>query len=135
MFSFARHFPRSPVEIPNEPAEKRGGCAADRRRPDGAAFGIESGDHMWLYVGNLAYGASDADLVSLFSLYGRVGSAIVARDRSTGRSKDFGFVSVATPADGRAAIEALNGKEIVGCTLRVAPVPRPPAGAPRGATS
>lgn len=76
---------------------------------------------MWLYVGNLAYGASAADLASLFSPYGPVGSAVVARDGTTGRARDFGFISLSSPERGRAAIAALNGKEIVGCALEVEP--------------
>ena len=76
---------------------------------------------MWLYVGNLAYGASAADLASLFSPYGTVSSAVVARDRMTGRSKDFGFISLSSLESGRAAIVALNGKEIIGRALSVGP--------------
>ena len=81
---------------------------------------------MWLYVGNLAYGASGADLRSLFSRYGAVDSAFVARELRTGRSKDYGFVSLSDPKVGSAAITALNGHEVAGSSLAVVLAPAPP---------
>jgi RNA recognition motif-containing protein len=110
------------AEIPNDKREARRCRGAPSRRNSSPRSAREA--VMWLYVGNLAYGASAADLCSLFAPYGRVGSAVVARDRITGRSKDFGFVSMATPETGRAAIRALNGKEIVGRNLEVGPAAR-----------
>jgi len=47
-----------------------------------------------LYVGNLSYDVSDADLEQLFSAHGTVQSAQVIQDRTTGRSKGFGFVEM-----------------------------------------
>ncbi|MBI1832543.1 MAG: RNA-binding protein, partial [Planctomycetes bacterium] len=46
---------------------------------------------MKLYVGNLAYGVTDADLEKMFAPHGTVQSAQVIMDRDTGRSKGFGF--------------------------------------------
>jgi len=88
---------------------------------------------MWLYVGNLAYGASGADLRNLFSRYGAVDSAFVARELRTGRSKDYGFVSLADPKVGSAAITALNGHEIAGRALAVGAASAPPDHARYGA--
>ena len=51
-----------------------------------------------LYVGNLAYGVTDADLEQLFAPHGTVQSAQVIMDRDTGRSKGFGFVEMGTDA-------------------------------------
>jgi len=72
-----------------------------------------------LYVGNLGYSATDADLMQLFSAHGTVQSAQVINDRDTGRSKGFGFVEMNTSAEAEAAIAALNGKEHDGRALKV----------------
>ena len=74
---------------------------------------------MDIYVGNLAYSTNDESLRSAFAAYGEVASARVVSDRMTGRSKGFGFVEMADRAQAQAAIDALNGKELDGRTLRV----------------
>ncbi|HVK39409.1 MAG TPA: RNA-binding protein [Candidatus Kapabacteria bacterium] len=74
---------------------------------------------MKLYVGNLSYSTTDADLNRLFSESGTVESATVITDRDTGRSKGFGFVEMASREEGEAAIKALNGTEIGGRSLTV----------------
>ena len=63
-----------------------------------------------LYVGNLSYDVSSSDLEALLTPYGTVLSAEVITDRSTGRSKGFGFVEMDSPAEAQAAIAALDGK-------------------------
>ena len=70
-----------------------------------------------LYVGNLAWGVTDEDLQGLFSEYGSVASAVVIKDRETGRSRGFGFVELEDGAD--QAIEAMNGQDFQGRPLRV----------------
>ena len=72
-----------------------------------------------IYVGNLPYSASDADLQQNFSAFGDVVSATVMTDRDTGRSKGFGFVEMSSPAQAQAAIEGLNGQSISGRALVV----------------
>jgi len=72
-----------------------------------------------LYVGNLAYGVTDATLSQLFAAHGSVQSAQVIMDRDTGRSKGFGFVEMNSDAEAQAAIQALNGKEVEGRALTV----------------
>ncbi|HSS51960.1 MAG TPA: RNA-binding protein [Thermoanaerobaculia bacterium] len=72
-----------------------------------------------LYVGNLAYGIKDSDLQDLFSAHGTVDTAQVIMDRDTGRSKGFGFVEMSSDQEARAAISALNGKEVDGRNLTV----------------
>jgi len=72
-----------------------------------------------LYVGNLGYSATDADLQQLFGAHGTVQSAQVINDRDTGRSKGFGFVEMNSSAEAEAAIAALNGKEHDGRALKV----------------
>src|ERR1700736_107051 len=72
-----------------------------------------------LYVGNLAYGVTDADLQRLFEAHGTVQSAQVIMDRDTNRSKGFGFVEMGSDAEAQAAIAALSGKEVDGRSLTV----------------
>jgi RNA recognition motif-containing protein len=72
-----------------------------------------------LYVGNLAYGVKDSDLQDLFAAHGTVDTAQVIMDRDTGRSKGFGFVEMSSDQEARAAISALNGKEVDGRNLTV----------------
>ncbi len=72
-----------------------------------------------LYVGNLAYGITDADLEQIFGQHGSVQSAQVIMDRDTGRSKGFGFVEMGSDQEAQAAIQALNGAEVEGRRLTV----------------
>ena len=72
-----------------------------------------------LYVGNLAFQTSSADLKELFAQAGTVESASVVEDRETGRSRGFGFVEMSTKEEGAAAIQQLNGKEVSGRALNV----------------
>jgi RNA recognition motif-containing protein len=72
-----------------------------------------------LYVGNLSYGTTDASLRELFEEHGSVTSAQIIMDRETGRSKGFGFVEMASDAEGQAAISALNGQQVDGRALTV----------------
>lgn len=72
-----------------------------------------------LYVGNLSYETTNANLEELFSPFGSVRSAQVIQDRDTGRSKGFGFVEMSDDNAARAAIQALNDKEHDGRRLAV----------------
>ena len=72
-----------------------------------------------LYVGNLSYTASNSDLEELFGQFGGVQSAEVVADRSSGRSKGFGFVEMAGDDEAQAAITALNGQQHMGRALTV----------------
>jgi RNA recognition motif-containing protein len=72
-----------------------------------------------LYVGNLAYSVSDADLETMFAPHGTVKSAQVIMDRDTGRSKGFGFVEMGSHEEAQAAITAMNGKDVDGRKLTV----------------
>ena len=85
-----------------------------------------------LYVGNLSYGVSNADLEQVFSAHGDVRSAMVVMDRETGRSKGFGFVEMGTDQEAQTAINALHGKEISGRTLTVNEARPKEEGGPRG---
>ena len=72
-----------------------------------------------LYVGNLTYGVTDSTLTQLFEPHGTVQSAQVIMDRDTGRSKGFGFVEMGNDAEAQAAIQALNGKDYEGRSLKI----------------
>ncbi len=72
-----------------------------------------------LYVGNLSFDTTDSSLRQLFEQAGTVESASVITDRYSGRSRGFGFVEMATSAEGRKAIEELNGKSLDGRTISV----------------
>lgn len=72
-----------------------------------------------LYVGNLSYSVRDDDLQQQFSAFGSVQSAKVMMDRDSGRSKGFGFVEMASPAEAEAAINGLNGQSLEGRALTV----------------
>jgi len=65
-----------------------------------------------IYVGNLPYGLSDAELEAAFAPYGTVERAKVITDRETGRSRGFGFVEMPNDDEAQAAMEAMNGKDM-----------------------
>src|SRR2546430_8466780 len=72
-----------------------------------------------IFVGNLAYSATDHDLRQLFEQYGVVDKTNVITDRDTGRSKGFGFIEMPDSAAAKAAIQGLQGKDLQGRTLTV----------------
>ena len=74
---------------------------------------------MKLYVGNLAFETTSADLQTLFAQAGTVENVSLIEDRETGRSRGFGFVEMQTKEEGAAAIEKFNGQELGGRSLRV----------------
>jgi cold-inducible RNA-binding protein len=72
-----------------------------------------------VFVGNLSFNTTSAQLESLFSEVGTCESASVVTDRDTGRSRGFGFVEMSSPEEARKAIETLNGRDLGGRTLNV----------------
>jgi RNA recognition motif-containing protein len=86
-----------------------------------------------LYVGNLTYQVTDAELEQMFAPHGSVQSAQVIMDRDTGRSKGFGFVEMGSDQEAQAAIQALHGQQVDGRTLTVNEAkPREDRGGGRG---
>ena len=71
-----------------------------------------------IYVGNLPFSATDAELRELFAQHGTVESVSLITDRDTGRPRGFGFVEMSR-ADASRAIQNLNGKDLGGRPLRV----------------
>jgi len=72
-----------------------------------------------LYVGNLPFSATQETLESAFSAHGRVESVTLITNRDTGQSKGFGFVEMSSEAEANAAMDALNGTELDGRSIRV----------------
>jgi len=87
---------------------------------------------MNIYVGNLPYKAQEDEIRDMFTSFGDVASVRIITDHETGRSKGFGFVEMADDEQAKAAIEELNGVEMLGRPLTVNEArPRAPR-APRG---
>jgi len=72
-----------------------------------------------LYVGGLSYDTTENTLKEMFSQAGTVESATIITDRTTGRSKGFGFVEMSSDEEAQKAIEMLNGKELDGRNITV----------------
>lgn len=99
-----------PILLANHPLE----TAVDATRVAG-----QEGAHVKLYVGNLSFDTTDAQLKDLAKAFGTPSSAEVVKDKMTGQARGFGFVEFPTDAEGNAAIAGLNGKEVNGRTLKV----------------
>ncbi|MBK8636821.1 MAG: RNA-binding protein [Chromatiaceae bacterium] len=74
---------------------------------------------MNIYVGNLPYSATDADLREAFAHYGDVSNVQLISDKFTGESKGFGFVEMDNNSQADAAIKGLNGTAIKGRNITV----------------
>ena len=72
-----------------------------------------------LFVGGLSYSTTSESLREYFAQCGTVESATVITDRATGQSRGFGFVEMATEAEGQSAISKLNDKPFEGRRLTV----------------
>jgi RNA recognition motif-containing protein len=72
-----------------------------------------------IYVGNLPWRATDAQLTEMFAAHGEVTEARIVMDRETGRSRGFAFVTMANAQAAQAAINAINGVSLEGRALVV----------------
>jgi len=72
-----------------------------------------------LFVGGLAWGTTDQALHDAFAPHGAITEAVVITDRETGRSRGFGFVTYANPADAATAISAMHEQELDGRRINV----------------
>ena len=72
-----------------------------------------------LFVGNLDFKVTENDLQDAFTAFGAVVEANLVTDRTTGRPRGFGFVTMSSPEEAQKAIEGMNGKELGGRTLNV----------------
>jgi len=72
-----------------------------------------------LFVGGIPYTTTEQELQDFFSAVGTVAEVRIISDRFSGRSKGFGFVTMSTEEEAKAAIEQLNDKELGGRTIVV----------------
>ena len=72
-----------------------------------------------IFVGNLSWKTTEEQLKAHFEVYGQVESAKIVTDKTTGRSKGFGFVEMENASDASNAIKALNETEIDGRNIVV----------------
>ncbi len=72
-----------------------------------------------LFVGNLSFNTTENDLQDAFAAHGTVTEANLMMDRSTGRPRGFGFVTMCTAEEAQKAVEAMNGTSLDGRALTV----------------
>ena len=72
-----------------------------------------------LFIGNLSYDSQEDSLKELFSEAGKVESAVIIKDKISGRSKGFGFVEMSSEEEAKKAVEMLNEKELDGRNIVV----------------
>lgn len=72
-----------------------------------------------LFVGNLSFNVTENDLNDAFAAFGTVTETNLMMDRTTGRPRGFGFVTMSSPAEAEQAINAMHGKELDGRALTV----------------
>lgn len=72
-----------------------------------------------VYVGNLPFSVDDNELKEIFSSYGEITEAIVIKDKYSGRSKGFGFVTFADKESADKAVSEMNEKEVQGRPIKV----------------
>jgi cold-inducible RNA-binding protein len=86
-----------------------------------------------LFVGNMTFQTTEADLKALFEPFGQVARVHIAIDRETRRSRGFGFVEMPNDTEAAQAMQALDGKDFGGRPLKVNEArPRDASSAPRG---
>jgi RNA recognition motif-containing protein len=74
---------------------------------------------MNIYVGNLSYEVTEADLQEAFEGFGQIESVRIIKDKFSGQSKGFAFVEMPNNTDAQSAISGMNDKELKGRTLKV----------------
>jgi cold-inducible RNA-binding protein len=72
-----------------------------------------------IFVGNLSFGTTEHTVRSMFEPYGSVDRVNIITDRETGQARGFAFVEMSVDAEGSAAINGLNGRDVDGRTLNV----------------
>ena len=87
--------------------------------PGGNQQVIENIMNTKLFVGNLSFDVTENDLQDAFVAFGPVSEVNLMTDRSTGRSRGFAFVTMATPEGAQAAIQGMAGKDLKGRALTV----------------
>ncbi len=91
---------------------------------------------MKIFCGNFSFSTTEDDLRTLFAPFGPIDSISVITDRTTGRSRGFGFVEMGDRGQAEKAIEALNGTQFGGRSLNINEArPKTDGGGPRGPRS
>ena len=72
-----------------------------------------------LYVGNLSFQSTEAEIEDCFAAYGTVQSVNLITDRETGRPRGFAFVEMGSDAEAQAAVQAMDGQDFGGRSLKV----------------
>eukprot|EP00612_Vaucheria_litorea_P004820 CAMPEP_0171463260 /NCGR_PEP_ID=MMETSP0945-20130129/6991_1 /TAXON_ID=109269 /ORGANISM="Vaucheria litorea, Strain CCMP2940" /LENGTH=301 /DNA_ID=CAMNT_0011989995 /DNA_START=304 /DNA_END=1206 /DNA_ORIENTATION=+ len=104
----------------NPTRAKRGNDSMmDDRGPSNKSFQSDVPDEAKLFIGNLGWDTSSDDLMRAFSEFGTVVDAKVIKDRETGNSRGFGFISFENPASAEKAIHTMDGMELGGRDIRV----------------
>jgi cold-inducible RNA-binding protein len=86
-----------------------------------------------LFVGNMSFQTTEADLRALFEPFGQISRVHIATDRETGRARGFAFVEMPNDAEAAKAISGLDGKEVGGRNLKVNEArPKSASSGPRG---
>ena len=86
-----------------------------------------------LFVGNMSFQTTEADLRALFEPFGQITRVHIAMDRETGRARGFAFIEMPNDAEAAKAIAGLDGKEVGGRNLKVNEArPKSASGGPRG---
>ena len=81
---------------------------------------------MKLFVGGLSANLDDVDLKEMFELYGDVQSAMIVKDKATGKGKGFGFLDMPNAAEAKEAMDLLDGVAIFGKKIAVKPAEEQP---------
>ncbi len=86
-----------------------------------------------LFVGNMSFQTTEADLKAMFEPFGQVARVHIAMDRETGRSRGFAFVEMPNDAEAAKAMQGLDGKDVGGRNLKVNEArPKEASSGPRG---
>jgi cold-inducible RNA-binding protein len=86
-----------------------------------------------LFVGNMSFQTTEADLRALFEPFGQITRIHIAMDRETGRARGFAFIEMPNDAEAAQAISGLDGKEVGGRNLKVNEArPKSASAGPRG---
>ena len=74
---------------------------------------------MNIYVGNLSFSVTEADLKEAFGAHGAVQTASIIKDKFSGESRGFGFIEMPNKGEAEKAISMVNGKDLKGRTAKV----------------
>ena len=110
-FYASKDFAHEPKRCPD--------CMQARKSSRNGSGGAGYQRQMNIYIGNLAYEVTEADIKQEFEAFGEVTSVSVVKDQYSGQSKGFGFVEMPKLTEGQAAITGLNGKQIKGRAVTV----------------